>query len=162
MFLNTPSGYVLSSKQDSATATRTRTLITVTLGGEQKTTKGIMSFADSSKTQTGTDVYFTDLVMDDEGTVPEIVLSLTLTNTSLFQVEATIDVSVLSTSAVIVTADKPSMIFDAVGGANATATLEIKYFVKLVKNMSLEIKTKLILIIKIICLKLKKLLKSIL
>ena len=123
----TLSGYVLQSEQNTATVTRTRTLNTVTLGGENKIKEGVMSFADSTGTQAGTDVYFTDLVLDNNGNVPSIVMSLTLTNTSLFKVKATIDVSVLSTETVTASANKASIIFDAQGGAKAQDTLDITF-----------------------------------
>ena len=107
----TLSGYVSETNVDTATQTEEKDLTQVKLTKTSAT--GAMALGD---------VYFTDLVLDENDKVPNIVLDLTFTNTSKFKVRAT--VNALTATGVTITYDKTSLVLDEDDG---TDTLKVTF-----------------------------------
>lgn len=110
------SGYVSKANIDKATET------------ESKSVSASLTTAKTTDLMDLGEVYFTDLVLDDEGKIPNIVLTLNFTNTSPFKVKATISAStLLSNNDIEVTEDNQEVVMNA---TNGTGSVEIRFKLK--------------------------------
>lgn len=109
----TLSGYVSEAKIHTATET------------ESKQVSASLTTAKTSDSIDLGDVYFTDLVQDENGNIPEIILTLNFENTSPFKVKATISASTkLSNNDITVTESATEI---KMAATNGTGSVEIKF-----------------------------------